>query len=458
MANFPVTLSTTGVFHAEGISETSAKKTSSLLQTNYDSFHVFWNLKGYHNHQVHYLLTAYALGADQGELQNAFDKNASYQRPSLPPTEGLVRKLYDERYFKSLLGYDTYFPDYTAFFLQKFRHEGWQSVVNQYLFSRSEIAEDLLVRLHAGNISIECNSLCVSNIMNTGVIHPLIHFGFGIEFQQPTVIAEALAQAACHNNFLGAFLLKSEELANQQTQEEGNSLIDLMQKIREDPALHDVEYWDGGDSLNDKIVSDAPKKLCEIAAKWKVHPKDLEERTAEMINVNAFVTGAAQRSSKEVKLDFFFIHCVNASIFFSAINAQPWLSTENKARLLEWKGRTDILTYASRLAPQLYPGEIVTYKPRQSDMTWSSLIKRTNKLTHDDGHISKLIRALAHGAKVCAPYEARQNLSSRFPLNGPGWLQIANMALDTTTNPRLPDRWVRGAGGAHNWDKFKDRE
>lgn len=143
------------VFHAESISDASAKKTSFLLQTNYESFHIFWNLKGYHNHQVHYLLTAYALGANEIELQNAFDKNTSYQRPSLPPTEGLGRKLQDERYFQSLLGYDTYFPDYTRFFLQKFNQQGWHSVVNQYLFSRSEIAEDLLVRLHAGNTHAE---------------------------------------------------------------------------------------------------------------------------------------------------------------------------------------------------------------------------------------------------------------------------------------------------------------
>lgn len=247
-------------------------------------------------------------------------------------------------------------------------------------------------------------------------------------------------------------------MANQQIHKKGASLIDLIREIRENPSLHNIEYWDGGDSLNDKIVSEAPKKLCEIAAKWKVDVKDLDEKTAEMMNVNAFMTGAAQRPPKEVKLDFFFIHCVNASIFYSAINGQPWLSAQNKARLLEWKGRTDLLTYASRLAPQLYPDEITNYKPRQSGMTWLSLIKNANKVTHDDGHINKLIRALAHGARVCAPYEAQPELSSRFPLRGDGWLQIANMALDTTTNPRLLDRWVRGAGRARNWEKFGERQ
>ena len=291
-----------------------------------------------------------------------------------------------------------------------------------------------------------------------GVIHPLIHFGFGIEFQQPAVIAEALAQAICHNKFFGPFLLRSEQLTKEKTHEEGSSLIDLMREIREDPSLYDEDYWDGGDSLNDKILADAPQKLCEIAAKWRVDVKDLDEKTAEMINVNAFLTGAAQRPDKEVKLDFFFIHCVNASIFFSAFNAQTWLSAENKARLLEWKGRSDLLTYASRLAPELHPDEIANYTPRQSGMTWPLLIERTNKISHDDGHIPKLIRALAHGAQVCAPYEARQDLSSKFPMKESGWLQIANMAVDTTTHPILPNRWVRGAGGARNWEKFADRK
>lgn len=289
------------------------------------------------------------------------------------------------------------------------------------------------------------------------MIHPLIHFGFGLEFQQPTVIAEALAQAACHNNFFGPFLHTCEKLAAQ-TNEKGSALSDLMQAIRGEPSLYDVEYWDGGDSLNDKIVSEAPQKLCEIAARWTVNVDELEEKTAEMMNTNALLVGAAQMPDKEVKLDFFFIHCVNASIFFSAINAQPWLSAQNKARLLEWKGRTDLLTYASRLAPELYPEEITNYTPRQSGMTWPLLIQRANKLSHDDGHIPKLIRALAHGAQVCAPYAARHSLSSRFPLKEDAWLQIANMALDTTTNARLPDRWVRGAGGHHNWDKFGSRQ
>ena len=150
MTTFPITSSTSAVWHVPEIEPSSAAKTSALLRQNFESFHVFWNFKGYHNHQVHYLLTAYALGANPDEIQTAFDKNVGYQRQRLPVDKGLVEKLSNERYFKSLAGNDTYFSDYTVFFQRKFEQEGWQKVVNHYLFSRSELADDLLVGLFAG--------------------------------------------------------------------------------------------------------------------------------------------------------------------------------------------------------------------------------------------------------------------------------------------------------------------
>ncbi len=271
------------------------------------------------------------------------------------------------------------------------------------------------------------------------------------------MIAEALAQAACHNKFFGPFLRRSEQVADDSRHEKGSSLLDLMAEIRKHPELYDEDYWDGGDSLHDGILADAPLLLCEIAAKWKVTADDLDEKTAEMIEANVYLTGAAQCPEREVKLDFFFMHSVNASIFFSAFNRQSWLTTESKVRLLEWKGRIDLLTYASRLAPKLYLNEIVDYRPQQRTMTWASLFHRANQIKHDDGHVAKLLRALAHGSRVCAAYQTRPELSARFPLNENAYLLIANMAVDTTTNPRMPDRWVRGAGGARNWVQYAAR-
>lgn len=150
MADFPPALNNSGVYHVPSMSAASAEKVSSLLQQNHNCFHVFWNFNGYHNHQVHYLLTAYALGADPGQLQCAFDGNRTYQRQRLPIDETVVRKLSKERHFKSMMGNDSYFNDYTVFFQRLIEQEGWRSVVQKYIFSRNEIAEELLVGLFAG--------------------------------------------------------------------------------------------------------------------------------------------------------------------------------------------------------------------------------------------------------------------------------------------------------------------
>lgn len=151
MTEFSLGPSSLGVWHAPDVTKDATTKAETLLQANHDKFHIFWNLKGYHNHQVHYLLTSYALGANSEQLQSAFNTNVNYQRARQPIDETLVKKFNDERYFKSLMGNDTYFNDYTAFFQRQFEEQGgYPSVVNKYLFSRTELADDLLVGLHAG--------------------------------------------------------------------------------------------------------------------------------------------------------------------------------------------------------------------------------------------------------------------------------------------------------------------
>ena len=161
------------------------------------------------------------------------------------------------------------------------------------------------------------------------------------------------------------------------------------------------------------------------------------------------------------------MHCVNSSIFFSSFLDQPWISDANKARLLEWKGRLDLCMYASRRCPQPLLEEIINYRPKEavsSPDSWNGLFDRV-KEHEDDGHASKLIRALAHGKEICEPYEE----SGRFRIKQGMWLQLANMgkvvpaisqtdymlttatAIDSVED--TGDTWVRSAGFDEAWAK-----
>lgn len=78
--------------------------------------------------------------------------------------------------------------------------------------------------------------------------------------------------------------------------------------------------------------------------------------------------------------------------------------------------------YASRRSPALSTDEISNYKPKMPS-SWDDIITRVRK-TEDDGHASKLVRALAHGEKLC---EAPESFSSMFKIKNDMWLQLGHM-------------------------------
>ena len=125
--------------------------------------------------------------------------------------------------------------------------------------------------------------------------------------------------------------------------------------------------------------------------------------------------------SSSSRYDFYYMHCVNCSIFFDAFLQQAWISNENKARLLEWKGRIDLCMYTSRRSPEPLIDEIVHYKPKIPG-SWDKVFERVQN-HHDDGHASKLVRALAHGEVLCKPYEN----DSKFRIKEGMWLQLGHM-------------------------------
>jgi hypothetical protein len=177
-----------------------------------------------------------------------------------------------------------------------------------------------------------------------------------------------------------------------------------------------------------------------------------------------YYTAAAQRPTKQMRLDFFFIHCVNSSIFLSKIVNLPFLDKRSKLRLLEWKGRMDLLMYTSRGSPNLLLDEIASY-PLKED--WPRIFARSVAHPDDDGHLAKLARALASGQKLCEPFEDK---NPEMPIKGDMWLRIGNMgkqiqpdsfvycladcstAVDCTGKEEDGSMWIRSTGFDEAWE------
>ena len=422
-------------FYLKNIKQESATRTSDLLQENHEKHHIFFNQSGFHNHIAHHLLTIYSLAATPAQIQKHYDENQDYQRPPQPIEAAIVKGMEDPSQFTKYLGKERYYNDYLRFFQSEMDKKGWQQVLNEYVFAGDDRADDMLARMFAG------------------FLHPIIHLGFGIEFHQPAIIAEGLAQAAVHDVWMMP-LFDGAEKAAKHLSGPSKSVVELLDITHAEKRLAKAADVDGN-RIRDGIMKTETQRIIDIVSQYHISsPAELEERTAEMTNAAAYFSGAAQRRDKAVKFDFFYMHCINSSIFFSAFLKQDWLSDVNKVRLLEWKVRNDITLYASRGCPDLLIDEISNYKPSKpsSENTdpWHEIIERVKNFS-DDGHGSKLVRALVHGQQICKPYETNED----FRIKEDMWLQLGHMAIDSVEGGE--PTWVRSAGFDSAWEKVPDR-
>jgi len=427
-----LTVEDTGIVKLKPQTEETAVKTSELLQVNHDKHHIFFNDDGFHNHIAHHLLSLYGLGAPASVIEQQYNHNASYQKAAVSLDERIVQDMSDPDLFKKYLGSGKYYRDFLVFWQNEMEKKGWENVLNEYVFGGNERADDMLGRLYAG------------------FLHPLIHLGFGIEFRQPAIIAEALAQASVHSTWMTPYLFKSEAAA---TEPSSKTVPELIDEIRSDQKLIDSVKFDDGNKIRDGILKRAPEEMIHYAKQWTVSPGELEKKTVEMINSAVYFTAAAQHPPKQVKFDFFYMHSVNCSIFFPTFNAQTWLSEANKIRLLKLKVYTDLAMYVSRGTPPLLLEEVATYVPKKleaGDAEWKGIFQRLFE-HEDDGHAVKLARAVRNAEVMSKEYEGEKWAKIKTFM----WEKIGNMVVDSVED--TGNNWARNVGFEEAWANFEDR-
>lgn len=195
------------------------------------------------------MLSLFAFGATPTELKQGWDDNVSYQRPPVPLKQSIVTDLHSPKKYKRYLGREEYYHNFLVYFKEEIDQKGWQHVLNEYIFKGDERADDMLVRMFGG------------------LLHPIIHLGFGIEFEQPAIIAESLAQAAVHDNLEALHLIESEKAAraHRSDSRSGTTITQLLGEIYADSKL-------------------VPGDRTKYASQVHVTEENLEEKTAEMIN------------------------------------------------------------------------------------------------------------------------------------------------------------------------------
>lgn len=178
--------------------------------------------------------------------------------------------MHDVDKFSKFLGKQKHYHDFLVFFQREIEKKGWEAVLNEYVFAGDERADDMLVRLFAG------------------FLHPVIHLGFAVEFGQPAVVAEALAQTAVHGNWIGGLFVGAEKEVQAQAQAgkktSRKTIVQLLEEIRNDEKLSKAAHLDDGNKIRDGVLKRAPEEMIKYASQVRFGEEELEKRTAEMIN------------------------------------------------------------------------------------------------------------------------------------------------------------------------------
>ncbi|KAK8110497.1 uncharacterized protein PG998_006954 [Apiospora kogelbergensis] len=365
-------------------SDHAARTATELLQKDLDKHHVFFNQEGFHDHISHHILALYGTGASAEDIRKAFVENESYQRPAMKPRKNLFEELQDWDKAKQRLGKEQYYSDWLLFFEHEIqRLGGWQKTLAEYMFKEDERSQDMLIRMYAG------------------FMHPLIQLMYGVEWDQPAIVAMALAQACVHRDDMGSFLLAAEETARKSARMPMPRIADLLEAAAGNEKLRASPHLDDGNKIRDGVLARARDEAVE--------------------------------------------HHVTSAPIFVTLNKQDWIATEHKVRMLEWKIRMDIVQYVARGSPKLSAEKIAKYVPKDEGLSPHQLLPRLQSLS-DDGHVIKLWRAVGVGRKLSKPYEDRDWLQVK---GDKLWDQIAHLIVDSVEAPG--PRWVRNAGFEEAW-------
>lgn len=254
---------------------------------------------------------------------------------------------------------------------------------------------------------------------------------------------------------MAPFFLGAEKAARQNaaTGKEIPAMMQLISRARADPTISSSAHWSDGNKLRDGVLSRCAEEIVALTGEYRVPSASLlSEKTAESLNAAVCFTAGAQRPEREMKFDFFYMHTVNAGIFFTAFMNLESLSDASKIRLLEWKVRGDVAMYASRGAPALLLDEVKGYTGRHGRLQgWEELVARV-RVYGDDGHASKLLRAVRHGEGICREWEGKEG----FDIKGEVWLKVGNMVVDSVEGGG--PTWVRSCGFEEAWEEVPRRK
>lgn len=169
------------VHSTPGFYADAAEAARGLLNASHH-YHIFFNLKGFHNHLAHHVLAALAMGVPaqffaviyEHALAETLDPKFQLNRkPTAADSKPDLQPITEDNWTERLGRMEAYWP-YLSFLNQHVEEHGIGPTLERFVFSEE-----------ANRPGVEMAGRWVG-----GLLHPLIHCGYGAEFDLGPVVAE----------------------------------------------------------------------------------------------------------------------------------------------------------------------------------------------------------------------------------------------------------------------------
>ncbi|KAH9840652.1 uncharacterized protein C8Q71DRAFT_804255 [Rhodofomes roseus] len=414
-----------------GITHETNLAVTKTLRENHVQRHAFINDQGFHNHISHQILAVYALGG-AASLYNAIYKTQEpMTRPYTASPSTITKETFNEH-----LGKLNYYDAYLLYFQRELEEKGASATIEEHIFSR------------AANFTGDALTRAMFDRFYARAYHPLIFVGYGLEFGLLGLVAEGLAQTACHPLEATKYFTASEFAAlseagssavAQVTEKLSNLLLnssapavppktslgvhafDIAARILKDDRFSAAKlglkpHLDpaGAIAHYEKVADVLSADLLVMTEEWLPVGADLDQKIEELSWLCTLLYGVTGWSANnDFNADFFIMHVLTSSLFLPSF--VEYLSPSSSVLLLRKHFITGVSWWIARGRPSLnikefYAGtspdatlEPAVPKPSLAPAgttpnPWLALVERA--IVHPDDHVVKVQRALLHYSKA----------------------------------------------------------
>ncbi|KAG1860779.1 hypothetical protein F4604DRAFT_1126059 [Suillus subluteus] len=442
----------------------SLKALQHVLIDNHNRYHIFFNHIKFNSHITHRALAIYAMGGSGPVIEAFYQQDSQNQRPAFASPKPIT-----EQNFVEHLGDENFYEAYTTFFDKAIEEKGAAATLEEFVFSDKY------------NFNPGRDAASQPNMLSRfvdGLMHPLIHCGYGVEFGLKGMLSEGLAMTALRDDhprrflplplsvaqvtsdvdktetkFTSMVLDDTPMIPNKAAIEQGTHAFSILARVLKDPSLapdgprqYIAQYPDTLTAHEDKIRAYVDQWTIDLSI-----PGEIERKMEECIWTTSVMYAVGGWSEKGFTADLFLMHLVTSSLFIPSLIAS--LSPRAQVLFLRVYFASAIASWISRGRPcfnfkrffkstspvpntpnnlAVPPADSALTQDAQPPNPFLPLIQ--SSITHPDDHHTKIQRAFAHFSTIYGPrpkgYFAGTELDGADELDGSLFLRAAVLTAD----------------------------